>query len=112
MLAGNKKTKFRNVIVWLIFATNLIAIALLFCSFLSWGVSPLRTNLFSYIGLGFGIILLVNTLYLVLWITFARWGLAFVSLLAIVLCYKPVTTYFPLHLRSQSPGQFHQGANV
>ena len=103
MLAGNKKTKFRNVIVWLIFATNLIAIALLFCSFLSWGVSPLRTNLFSYIGLGFGIILLVNTLYLVLWITFARWGLAFVSLLAIVLCYKPVTTYFPLHLRSPKP---------
>ncbi len=103
MPVENKRTKFKKVIVWTVFATNLIAIALLFCSFLSWNVSPLKTNLFSYIGLGFGIILLVNILYLILWVTFSKWGLAFVSLLAIVLCYKPVTTYFPLHLRSPKP---------
>lgn len=91
------------MIIWIIFATNLIAIALLFCSFLSWSVSPLKTNLFSYIGLGFGIILLANTLYLMFWVVLSKWELAFVSLLAIVLCYKPVTTFFPLHLRSPKP---------
>ena len=103
MPAGNKKTKFRKLLIGLIFATNLIAIVLLFCSFLSWSVSPLKTNLFSYIGVGFGIILLVNVLYLVLWVTFSKWGLALISLLAIVLCYKSITTYFPLHLHSPKP---------
>jgi len=75
-------------------------------------VSPLKTNLFSYIGLGFGIILLVNILYLILWVTFSKWGLAFVSLLAIVLCYKPVTTYFPLHLRSPKPLPIPSSPNI
>lgn len=95
--------RIRNMIKWIIFATNVVAILLLFCSFLSWNVSPLKTNLFSYIGLGFGFIFLINILYLVLWISFSNWGLALVSLLAIVLCYKPVTAFFPLHLHSPKP---------
>ena len=74
------------------------AIILLFCSFLSWNVSPLRTNLFSYIGLGFGFIFLLNVCYLVFWIIFSKWKLALISLAAMLLCYKPVTTFFPMHL--------------
>lgn len=85
---------------WIIFATNIAAIILLFSSFLSWNVSPLKTNLFSYIGLGFGMIFLLNLCYLVFWILFSKWKLALVSLIAIILCYKPVTTFFPVHLFS------------
>ena len=103
MPARSKKTRFRDVIKWTIFATNLVAIVLLFCSFLSWSVSPLKTNLFSYIGLGFGFILLVNIAYLVFWVFFSKWGLAFISLLSLLLCYKPITTFFPLHARPARP---------
>lgn len=53
-----------------IFATNIVAILLLFSSFLSWRVSPLKTNLFSYIGIMFGLIFLVNIIYLFWWVTF------------------------------------------
>jgi endonuclease/exonuclease/phosphatase family metal-dependent hydrolase len=100
MRARNKKIRLRDIVKWIIFATNIVAIILLFSSLLSWNVSPLKTNLFSYIGLGFGLIFLLNIGYLVFWIIFAKWKLAFVSLIAIILCYKPVTTFFPVHLSS------------
>jgi endonuclease/exonuclease/phosphatase family metal-dependent hydrolase len=89
------------MIKWVVFATNVAAIILLFCSFLSWRVSPLDTNLFSYIGLGFGVILIVNIGYLALWIIFSKWKLALISLSAILLCYKPVTTFSPMHFISK-----------
>lgn len=101
MRAKSKKLKFRDVVKWIIFATNIVAIILLFCSYLSWHVSPLKTNLFSYIGLGFGIILLINVGYLIFWIIFSKWKLALISLAAILLCYKPVTTFFPLHFNNE-----------
>lgn len=101
MRAKNKKLKFRDIAKWIIFATNVVAIILLFCSFLSWQVSPLKTNLFSYIGLGFGLILLANIGYLVFWVVFSKWKLALISLAAILLCYKPVTTFFPMHFTSE-----------
>lgn len=95
---NSKKRTFRDYIKWIIFATNLVAILLLFSSFLSWSVSPLKTNLFSYIGLGFGFILLLNVAYLVFWIFFSKWKLALISLTALLICHKPVTTFFPMHL--------------
>ncbi len=100
MRAKNKKIRFRNIVKWIIFATNIVAIILLFCSFFSWNVSPLKTNLFSYLGLGFGMIFLLNVCYLIFWIIFSKWKLALVSLVAIILCSKPVTTFFPMHLFS------------
>ncbi|MEA4918777.1 endonuclease/exonuclease/phosphatase family protein [Proteiniphilum sp.] len=101
MRARSKRLKIRDMIKWMIFATNVVAIILLFSSFLSWEVSPLKTNLFSYIGLGFGFILLINVVYLVFWIIFSKWKLALISLSAILLCYKPATTFSPLHFISK-----------
>lgn len=98
MRAKNKKLRFRDVVKWIIFATNMVAILLLFSSLLAWKVSPLKTNIFSYIGLGFGVILLANILYLFLWLFFRKWKLALVSLTALVLCNAPILTFFPLHL--------------
>lgn len=97
MRAKTKKMRFSGMVKWIIFATNIVAMALLFCSFLSWKVSPLKTNLFSYIGLGFGFVLFTNVAYFLFWVIFSKWKLALISVFAIILCYQPVTTYFPLH---------------
>lgn len=97
MPAKNKKYKFRDVVKYLIFATNIIAIVLLLSSSLAWKVSPLKTNLFSYIGLGFGIIFFINVFYLFFWMFFFKWKLALVSLIALLVCYKPIFTFFPFH---------------
>ena len=98
MPAKNKKTTLSKIIRYIIFATNIIVIVLLASSSLAWRVSPLKTNLFSYIGLGFGILLLLNIAYLLLWVIFSKWKLAFISLIALLVCYKPILTFFPLHL--------------
>lgn len=98
MPARNKKRKFRDVVKLVIFLTNIFAIALLFSSFLAWNVSTLKTNLFSYIGLGFGFILLLNIAYLVFWLLFSKWKYAAICLIALLICYKPVTTFFPIKI--------------
>ena len=103
MPARNKKERLRKIIKSAIFATNIVAIILLFSSFLSWSVSTLSTNLFSYIGLGFGVILIINIAYLLFWIFFSKWKQAIICLAAILLCYKPVTTYFPVNIHSPKP---------
>lgn len=101
MPVKNKKIRLTGIIRNILFAANIFAIILMFCSFLSWKVSPLKTNLFSYIGLAFGVILLVNVLFLGLWILFDKWKLASISILAIIICYKPVTTFFPINMFSK-----------
>ena len=101
MPAKNKKIGFRDVVRRMLFATNILAIVLLLCSHLAWRVSPLKTNLFSYIGVAFGFILLLNVLYLFLWISFKKWKLMAVSIIALAICYKPITTFFPLHIYSE-----------
>ena len=97
MRAKNKDIRFRDVVKWIIFATNVAVIILLFASLFAWKVSPLKTNIFSYIGLGFGIILLANVCYLLLWIFFSKWKLALISFAALVICHVPILTFFPLH---------------
>lgn len=101
MRAKNKQKKFRlrNLVKWMIFATNIFVILLMLSSYLSWEVSPLKTNLFSYIGLGFGILLLINFCYLLFWIIFKKWELAIITVLAFAICYKPALTFFPLHVQ-------------
>lgn len=103
MPARNNRGGLRKLITWIIFATNIVAIVLLFCSFLSWSVSTLKTNLFSYIGLGFGFILLLNILYLFFWAFFSKWKQFTICLISIVICYKPITTFLPVHINSPKP---------
>lgn len=100
MRVKNKNIRFRDIVKWVIFATNVVVILLLLLSSLAWRVSPLKTNIFSYIGLGFGFILLANICYLFLWLFFSKWKLAIVSLAAILICYNPVSTFFPAHFTS------------
>lgn len=98
MRVRNKKITFGRIIKYLVFATNIIMIGLLLSSFLAWKISPLKTNIFSYIGLGFGVILLINILYLILWIVTKKWWLAIFSLASLLICTKPITTFFPLNI--------------
>src|SRR5690554_1464379 len=105
MPARNNKGGLKRFITWIIFATNIVAIVLLFCSFLSWNVSTLKTNLFSYIGLGFAFIFFLNIAYLLFWAFFSKWKQFAICLIAIVLCYKPITTFFPINISSPKPPQ-------
>jgi len=101
MPVGNSQNIFIRLLSGIVFISNLVAIALLFSAFLSWNVSPLRTNIFQFTGLGFGVILAVNVAFLLFWIIVTKWRFVIVSLLALVICYKPILTFFPLNFFSR-----------
>jgi len=96
----NNKIPFR-IIRYIVFTANIIAILALFLSVLAWYIPPEKTTLFSYLGLGFIFILIVNILFTLLWIVFLKWKYALVSFLAMAICICPILTYFPLHSKSK-----------
>ncbi|MDR1743767.1 MAG: endonuclease/exonuclease/phosphatase family protein [Dysgonamonadaceae bacterium] len=98
MQAKNKKLRFRDVVKRVIFGTNIIVILLMICSLFAWKVSPLKTNFFSYVGLAFGFVLFANVFYFAFWIFFSKWKLALISLAALLICYKPISVFFPVHI--------------
>lgn len=100
MPVKNKKNKFGKFLQYLFISITIAAILVLFSSFLAWRVSPQKTNLFSYLGIIFGFTLFVNICCLILWIYIKNWKMIFISIIALILCYKPITTFFPFNLTS------------
>jgi endonuclease/exonuclease/phosphatase family metal-dependent hydrolase len=96
MPATNKKSFLRYG--WrIIFAVNLVAILFLFMGYLAWYVSPEKMAVFAYIGLAFPFILVACVVFGIFWLVCRQWIFLIVSVVAILLCIKPVSMYFPLH---------------
>lgn len=68
---------------------------------LAWTVPPSITSIFSFLGLGFPIILFINVAYLILWLIFKHWKYALTCFVILALCYKPIFTYFPIHFKTK-----------
>ena len=86
----------------IVLTITILSTFLLLLSFPAWYISPLRTSFFSFMGIAFPIILLANILCLLFWIIFKKWKFAFVIIIALIICIKPITTFFPLHLKTQT----------
>lgn len=84
-----------------IFATNILAIIVLLISILAWYVVPSKMPIIAYLGLGFPIILFINTAYLILWLVSWRWRYALVQFIIIACCWKPISTCFPIHFKTK-----------
>lgn len=76
---------------------NIFTLLLLLSSFLAWNVSPEKTTVFSYIGLGFPAVLLVNIMFLIFWIFLFSWKTVLLNVVVLLICYSPITTYFALN---------------
>ncbi len=92
----------QKIIKAIVLVVTIISILLLLLSFPAWYVSPLRTSFFSFMGIAFPIILLTNVLCLIFWIIFKKWKFVIVISIALIVCTKPITTFFPLNLKSQT----------
>lgn len=96
--------KFKNTVIKLsrgvrytIFATNIIAIILLFLSIQAPKVNPSSFVLISYFGISFPFILAVNVMYLFLWIITFRWKYILVQVIVFLFCANAISTYFPFN---------------
>lgn len=85
------------------FVLNVFTLVLLLSSFLSWSISPSRTTVFAYLGLGFPIVLFVNVLFVLFWAILHNWKVLLLNIFVFVVCIKPITTYFPVNLKTQAP---------
>jgi len=93
--------KIGKILKYTIFATNIIAIIFLLLSILSWSLAPSKITIIAYLGLVFPIILFINIMYLILWVVTWRWKYALVQLAVIICCWQPISTCFPVHLKTK-----------
>lgn len=80
---------------------NIFTLLLLLSSFLSWSISPAKVTILAYLGLGFPFTLVVNIIFVILWAILHNWKMLAVDILILVICIKPITTYFPLNIKSK-----------
>ena len=91
-----------KIIKAIVFAISIITIFFLFLSFPAWYVSPLRTPFFSFMGIAFPVILLANVLCLIFWILLEKWSFTIIMGAVLLICYNPITTFFPINLKKQT----------
>lgn len=87
----------------LFFLTNLASILLLIASAYSDYVAPEKHLVMSYLGLAFPLICVGNLFFLFWWVCAHRWKYALTCLCAFLICWGPVTRYFPFNRRHDVP---------
>jgi len=103
MPAINKNKKSILRYGWLlVLVPNIAVVLLLFLSVLAWWVSPAKTTIFAYLGLGFVFVVVANIIFIIFWLIFLKWRYALVSLIGLLLCISPILTYFPIHGKSKN----------
>ena len=80
---------------------SIILVLLLGASAYSDFISPEKYILFAYLGLAFPILLFANICFLAYWLLTKKWLLALILIAAFAICWKPLSVFCPLHLKTQ-----------
>lgn len=78
-------------------AANGVTAALWIASAYSDYVSPDTSLLFSYLGLAFPVLTIVNICFIFYWIFLGEWRFLLGNLLVIIACLGPIKHYYPFH---------------
>ncbi len=76
---------------------NLVIAVLLIIAAYSDHVSPEKNLMMAYLGLAFPLLFAGNLAFLFYWLCVRRWKYALITLCALLICWKPIATYFPIH---------------
>lgn len=97
-MSGQLKTLrllFKSVFV----LANLLVVALFIASAFSDRISPEKNILFSYLGLAFPVLCVLNLCFILYWLFLWEWRCVLIGLIAFLICWNPVSSYFPFHNR-------------
>jgi endonuclease/exonuclease/phosphatase family metal-dependent hydrolase len=98
------RAKILKKIIRCIFAVaSLLAVLLFVASSYSDRIPPEKGLFFSYLGLVFPFICLLNLCFVAYWLFLWKWKYLLVGLCAFLVCRKPVENYFPFHFRTAVP---------
>ena len=67
--------------------------------------SPDTSLLFSYLGLAFPVLTIVNLCFIFYWIFLTEWRFLLMNLLVIVVCVGPIKQYYPFHSAKAIPAE-------
>lgn len=80
---------------------NLAFLILFFASAFSDRISPEKHMLFSYLGLAFPVLFIINLCFLFYWMFLRHWAIVCVIAVSFFICKGAIGAYFPLHSKVQ-----------
>lgn len=93
----------RKLLRFLFIAVNILFLILLLLSAFSDEVSPEKSLLMAYLGLGFPLIFILNAFYAIYWLFAREWKWLAVIICCFLICWGPISRYFPYHNKKSIP---------
>jgi len=81
----------------LVATLNILCAVLFIVASFSDAISPNVFVSFSYLGLLFPFIFIINFCFLIYWLIVRKWTMFFIIICSFVVCWKPISHYFPIH---------------
>lgn len=97
-MSGQLKTLrllFKSVFV----LVNLVVVALFIAAAFSDRISPEKNIMFSYLGLAFPVLCVLNFCFILYWLFLWEWRCILIGLVSFLICWTPISNYFPFHNR-------------
>lgn len=95
------KKLIKNIFHYFFLAINLFSALLFIVSAYSDRFSPEKSLLFSYLGLVFPFICLLNICFITYWFILRKWKFVLLGVVTFTICWGSVRIYFPLHIRKE-----------
>lgn len=85
----------------ILFLINVLFIILLYLSISAWYIPPYDYIFTAYLGLGFIVIFAVCVGFLLFWLVLLKKKPIFLNIIALLICWNPISTYFPINFKSK-----------
>jgi endonuclease/exonuclease/phosphatase family metal-dependent hydrolase len=92
----------KNFITKTLLLANILAAFSLIATYLSVYISPASYWIFAFIGMGYPFILIVNVLFILLWLVFRKWYIL-ISIVTIAIGWNIFREYFQFHPKGKEP---------
>jgi endonuclease/exonuclease/phosphatase family metal-dependent hydrolase len=95
-----------RIVHLLVGISHIVIMFLFIAAAFSDAVSPETSVIFAYLGLLFPFFLILNLCFLIYWLLVRRWMFLFVAGCSVLICWKPVSAYLPVHpFRQEVPAR-------
>ncbi|MDR1200995.1 MAG: endonuclease/exonuclease/phosphatase family protein [Tannerellaceae bacterium] len=91
----------KNIIKYIFVIANVLTALLFIASAFSDRVPPEKSLFFSYLGLIFPFICLLNVFFIIYWLLFRSRKYTLIGIITFILCWQSVCSYFPLHFKNE-----------
>ncbi len=89
----------KNIIHYFFAVVNVLFALLLLIASFSDRIPPGKSMVFSYIGLVFPFIFVINFFFIIYWLILRKWKFLLIGVCTFTICWGAIRNYFPFHFR-------------